>query len=194
MDREHIREYFDNRASEWDSHNRVNPIFLEKIFDYSEIDENSKVLDVACGTGVLTEPYMKRNVKSVTAVDISPEMIGIAEKKYVDTDNIKFICGDALTLEFPEKFNRIMIYNAFPHFPDPEKTVERMAELLESGGRLTVAHGMSREKLEEHHRKVASSVSIGLPEASELKRIFDRFLKTDVCFSGDFYIVSGKKE
>ena len=51
------------------------------ILDNACVGAGSRVLDVACGTGVLTPDYLARDVASVTAVDISPEMIRRARDK-----------------------------------------------------------------------------------------------------------------
>ena len=67
-----------------------------------------------------------------------------------------------------------MVYNAFPHFPEPERLIERLAGLLKDGGCLTVAHGMSREKIDGHHSGMASKVSRGLMAAEDLAEVFAR--------------------
>lgn len=45
-----------------------------------------------------------------------------------------------------ETFDRIVIYNAYPHFIEKEKLVKKVEELLNPGGRFVVAHGACREK------------------------------------------------
>ncbi len=56
-------------------------------------------------------------------------MIRIARKKFPQ-ENVRFVCGDAETAPLGEGFDAIVIYNAFPHFPDPERLVARLAALL----------------------------------------------------------------
>ena len=81
MDKKKIIQFFDQCASWWDDDMIRNEDIICKIFDNCEIDQNSKVLDVACGTGVLFEDYLKRNVSSLTGIDISSEMVKIAKRK-----------------------------------------------------------------------------------------------------------------
>ena len=152
------------------------------------------MLDVACGTGVLIGDYLRRGVASVTAVDISPEMIRIAREKFPQ-ENVRFVCGDAESAPLGENFDAIVVYNAFPHFPDPERLVARLAARLVSVGRLTVAHGSSRADIDAHHRGAASRVSNGLMDSEALAAIFARHLRvTDVISNDEMYQVVGEKE
>ena len=87
-----------------------------------------------------------------------------------------------------------MVYNAFPHFPDPERLITHLSGLLAEGGVLTVAHGMSREKIDAHHHGSASKVSMGLMPAEQLAGIFGRHLDvTAVISNEDMYQVAGKR-
>ena len=78
-----------------------------------------------------------------------------------------------------------MIYNAFPHFPEPERLISHLAGLLAPGGTLTVAHGFSREALDAHHAKTARSVSNGLLPVEALAGLFAQQLTVTVQISND---------
>jgi len=152
------------------------------------------VLDVACGTGVMFDYYLQRGAASITGIDISPEMARIAAEKYGHEGKVQVICGDVEEYTFDRKFDRIVVYNAFPHFPFPKRLIKTLAALLKEDGRLTVAHGMSREAIDGHHRGAASKVSNGLMTAEELKRIFDAHFDVEVVISNrHMYQVSGVK-
>lgn len=189
MNKQKIAEFFDNCASWWDDDMIRNEEIIGKILDNGGIHQGVHVLDVACGTGVLFPDYLKRGAASVTGIDISPEMAKIAAQKF---PQVKVICGDVEETDFDRKFDCIMVYNAFPHFPDPERLIQVLAGLVRPGGRLSVAHGMSRAALTNHHAGRASSVSIDLIHESELKEIFSKWFDVDVVISDDrMYQVSG---
>ncbi len=136
--------------------------------------------------------YLSRGAE-VTGIDISPEMIKLAKQKYAGT-GVRFICGDVEAADVGQDFDAIVVYNAFPHFPDPERLIFRLSGLLAEGGILTVAHGMSREKIDAHHHGSASKVSIGLMPAEQLAEIFGRHLDvTAVISDEDMYQVAGKR-
>ena len=191
MEKKDIITFFDKCAPWWDADMVRNEDLIAMILDNGGIRENMHVLDVACGTGVLFPDYLKRNVASVTGIDISPEMARIAQEKFPD---VKVICGDVETEEFPQKFDAIMVYNAFPHFPDPARLIKVLADLVKPGGKLSVAHGMSRAQLTSHHAGRASSVSIDLLHEKELAALMEPYFDLEVMISNDrMYQVAGTR-
>ena len=173
MNKQDIIEFFDRVAPRWDAEMIKNDVIIEKILDNAEIEEGQDILDVACGTGVMFPYYLQRGVASVTGIDISPEMAKIAEGKFSGESRVQVICGDVEAVQFGRKFDRIVVYNAFPHFPKPKRLIKILAGLLKDNGRLTIAHGMSREAIDGHHKGPASKVSNGLMSAESLKKLFD---------------------
>ena len=194
MDKKDVIEFFDRCAPTWDAGMIKSDTIIGKILDNTEIEAGQDILDVACGTGVMFDYYLQRDVASVTGIDISPEMAKIAAGKYADQPKVQVICGDVEEYAFGRKFDRIVVYNAFPHFPYPKRLIKVLAGLLKEDGRLTVAHGMSREAIDGHHSGAASKVSNGLMEADSLKRIFDAHFDVEVVISNrHMYQVSGVK-
>ena len=188
MEKKDIIEFFDRCAPWWDADMVRNEDIIATILDNGGITAGIDVLDVACGTGVLFPDYLKRNVHSVTGIDISPEMAKIAAAKF---PQVKVLCGDVETAEFDKPFDAIMVYNAFPHFPDPARLIETLARHIRPGGRLSVAHGMSRAALIRHHER-ASKVSIDLLEETELAKLLSPWFHVDIVISNDhMYQVSG---
>ncbi len=187
MEKKTVADFFDRCAPWWDSDMIRNEELIAAILNNGGIRSGATVLDVACGTGVLFPDYLKRGA-TVTAIDISPEMARLAAAKF---PQVTVICGDVEEYAFEEQFDCIMVYNAFPHFPDPEKLIERLAGLVKPGGKLSVAHGMSRAALTDHHKR-ASAVSIDLLHERELAAIFSRWFDVDVIISTDrMYQVCG---
>ena len=194
MDKKDVIEFFDRCASTWDAEMIKSDAIIGKILDNAEVGPDMDVLDVACGTGVLFDYYLSRGVASVTGIDISSEMAKIAAEKYAGEDKVQVLCGDVEEYAFGQKFDRIVVYNAFPHFPYPKRLIKTLANLLKEDGRLTVAHGQSREAIDGHHKGPASKVSNGLMAAESLKRIFDAHFDVEVVISNRrMYQVSGVK-
>lgn len=187
--------FFDARAGAWDSEMIRSDEKIRIILDNAHVRKGSRVLDVACGTGVLLPDYLAREVESVTAIDISSEMIRIAREKFPQ-ENVTFICGDVETEDVGRDFDAIVVYNAFPHFPDGERLIRRLAGLLAPGGILTVAHGMSREAIDGHHQGSASKVSNGLMSVTRLAGIFDKVLNVTAILSDErmYQVAAAKAE
>ena len=189
-----VRAFFDRYAASWDKNTIRNEDVISLILDNAGIRKGSVVLDVACGTGVLIGDYLKRGVASVTAVDLSPEMIENAKSKDPQ-ENVTFLCGDAEEIEPGKNFDAIVIYNALPHFSDPDKLIEHLSRLLKPGGILTVAHGASRETINACHTGAAEHVSAGLMDAEELASIFGKSLLVTTVISDErMYQVAGKRQ
>ena len=189
MNKQDVKDFFDRLAPDWDEDIVRSEHVLSAILDCGGIRPGIDVLDVACGTGVLFGDYLSRGVASLTGIDLSPEMVRIARAKF---PAVTVLCGDVEETGFTQKFDAVMVYNAFPHFPDPGHLVSVLSGLLKPGGRLTIAHGMSRASLIAHHSGRASKVSIELPEANELAALMEPMLRVDAVISDEEkYIVSG---
>ena len=194
IDKKEVIAFFDRLAPGWDAELIRNEDVIKKILDNAEVSEGKSVLDVACGTGVLIPDYLKRGVTSVTGIDISPAMAKIARKKFPQ-ENVIIFCGDVEETAFDRQFDCVMVYNAFPHFMDGDRLITCLAAKLQPGGTLTIAHGMSRAKIDAHHHGSAQHVSNGLMPAEELAEIFTRSgLAVTTRISDDrMYQVTGKK-
>lgn len=194
MEKRDIIAFFDRCAPTWDAEMIKSDAIIGRILDNAQVGGKQEILDVACGTGVMIPYYLERDAAAVTGIDISPEMAKIAREKFREEPRVELLCADVEQKDFGKRFDRIVVYNAFPHFPDPDRLIRTLAGLLAEGGRLTVAHGASREAIDRHHSGAAHAVSRGLMPAWELKEIFDRYLKTEVVISDDrMYQVSGVK-
>ena len=87
-----------------------------------------------------------------------------------------------------------MVCNAFPHFADPARLIARLGRLVKPGGRLSVAHGMSRAAIDSHHSGAAHRVSNGLMHEDALRALLAPYCDVDVCVSdARMYQVAGTK-
>jgi len=187
-----IIAFFDRWASDWDADMIRDDRKIGFILDAAHVVPCARVLDVACGTGVLFGDYLARQAAHVTAVDISPEMARIASSKAEGTC-IRVLCGDAQTLDLSGPFDCCVIYNAFPHFTNPEALIARMAALLRAGGTLCIAHGMSLDALHKHHER-ARSVSREMFTAEALSAMMAPYFDIETAVSDDEkFVVAGKK-
>lgn len=194
MEKQDIINFFDEHAHHWDDDMIRNDSIINTILDNAGVSDGKAVLDVACGTGVLFPDYLNRNVASVTGIDISPKMAEIAENKFRQ-NNITVICGDVEEMDCRESFDCVVVYNAFPHFINPDRLIKKLSEMVKVGGTVTVAHGMSRKMIDRHHSGTAHKVSAGLMSEDELAEIFSKYLKVTIKISDDkMYQVTGIKE
>ena len=191
LSKEDVVAFFDRLAPYWDDEIIIDERKIETILDAAGVKVGSRVLDVACGTGVLFPFYARRGVEHVAAVDISSEMIKIAQSKTNDP-RFQILCADIESLEGTGDYDCCVIYNAFPHFSEPERLITMLSDWLKPGGRLTVAHSMSIDELNQHHAASAASVSRRMLLLSDMIALFERRFYVDTAVSDDEkYIVSG---
>ena len=193
IDKREVIAFFDRCAPAWDAGMVRHEPVIEAILDNAGVGSGMRVLDVACGTGVLFPDYLARGA-SVTGIDISPEMARIAAEKFAGEPRVQVLCGDVEEAVFSQPFDVVMVYNAFPHFPDPARLIARLGRLVKPGGRLSVAHGMSRAAIDGHHSGAAHRVSNGLMHEDALRALLAPYCDVDVCVSDALmYQVAGTK-
>ena len=187
-----MSEFFDKYAPTWDNGCEPNSPAREAVAFIAGVS-GKNVLDIACGTGVMFPEYIEAGAKSITGVDLSPEMVRIAAEKFSDYENIEIICEDVLALE-NDLFDTVILYNGYPHFLYKESLVKKVSELLVPGGRFTVAHGMSRDALNLHHDGLPENICTDLLPASEEAKVWKKYFDVDAIVDTDsFYLISGRK-
>ena len=195
MNKNKIKDFFNDLASKWDAGMVKDDEIMRIILDNAEVRKGKDVLDVACGTGVMIDYYLDREVNSITGVDLSDKMCEIASNKFKNNKNVTIICEDVEEYCSDKKYDAIVVYNSFPHFIDPEHLIAHLSSLLKKDGILTIAHGMSRDKLNYHHSTISSEVRRELMEANELAQLFSKYLEVTTIISNDkMYQVVGKKK
>jgi len=109
--------------------------------------QGRKVLDVGCGTGIMSLLALRKGAAKVVCGDISSYMLEVgrtkAERQGLSADRIDFRQLDAEILPFEDaSFDFVMTGMTLGLLPDPEKAVKEMVRVLRPGGLLSVgAHG-----------------------------------------------------
>jgi demethylmenaquinone methyltransferase/2-methoxy-6-polyprenyl-1,4-benzoquinol methylase len=120
----------------------VNPIFYSDemrstVVDMAELKKNSRVVEIGCGTGFTTAEIVRRvGEKNVTAVDLTPEQMVKAIKKF---PNVNFLRGDAENLPFKDgTFDAAISAGSIEYWPNPQKGIDEMVRITRSGGRVVI--------------------------------------------------------
>lgn len=109
--------------------------FLTRYVDMKGL-QGKNVLDIACGTGVLTEQFVRMGA-NVTGIDLTPKAVELTKKRlalYGLTANI--IEGDAQKLPFPDhSFDFVCAWGCLMHMPNTEKAISEIQRVLKPGGK-----------------------------------------------------------
>ncbi|WP_133781351.1 trans-aconitate 2-methyltransferase [Kribbella sp. VKM Ac-2571] len=133
MSREHLRTTFGEDAELYD---RVRPAYPRELFEELArmVGDRPKVLEIGPGTGQATAAMVQRGW-SVTAVELSPELGGVLQRKLPE---VEVIVADFDTWELPSaEFDLVISATAF-HWLDPATRVQRCVDMLRPGGALAV--------------------------------------------------------
>ena len=125
--------------------NEIGPFAVtKKLLDLSKIKNGDSVLDLACGTGLVTKKLIRKVGKKgqIYSIDSSESAIKIAKKWIGTRKNLHFVRADAEKIQFKTKFDAITCQYALFFFPNEQKVLKNMKKLLKDDGRITLAvHG-----------------------------------------------------
>ena len=185
------RDFFDHLSESWDETSPPQSKQIHTILAACKIEPGCHVLDVACGTGVMIPELMAFGASSVRAIDLSPKMAKRAAEKFRKHENVFVSVADFY--KFDERdFDTITAYNAYPHFLDKAGFAAAAKRCLKEGGRLIIAHGDGRDKINSMHKghgtiQVSSELLSPTDEAHRLTGFRpDLLLDRE-----DIYILSG---
>jgi len=164
---------------------------LDRICDAAGMKAGRRVLDVACGPGIVVEA-MGRRGGEVYGCDITTAMLEKARARtaVVGLKNVTFVPGRAEALPFEsEYFDVVVSRSAVHHFADPPAAVREMARVVRPGGRVITVDVMAAESLQEGALHNALEIirdpsHVRMLPRTELHRVLgDAGLKVDSCVS-----------
>jgi len=139
---EHIRNAFDNIAGEYDSQRRyIIPLMDEfygaAVWAAESEKKNPAILDVGAGTGLLSALILaKFPDASLTLMDISEGMLGVARERFAGRENTRFFVSDYSTADPGGPYDIVCSALSIHHLGPAEKRqlFHRIHTTLSPGG------------------------------------------------------------
>jgi SAM-dependent methyltransferase len=106
-----------------------------RLVQFAGIRAGNRVLDVACGTGVVAVTAARRGAL-VTGLDLTPQLLDVARDNALSASvDVEWHEGDAEELPFPADTYDVVV-SQFGHMfaPRPDITVNEMLRVLKPGG------------------------------------------------------------
>lgn len=114
--------------------------YAKHILQRAHLDRGHRVLDLACGTGVLARNAARQvgSTGKVSALDINPMMLEAAKQiSRFSNPPIEFVQGDAAKLPFGnDSFDVVLSNLAVMIFPDRVAALKELNRVATPGGRL----------------------------------------------------------
>ncbi len=136
--------YFDQAARTWDEKpNRIRlaAAVAQALEREIRLEHKMNAMEYGCGTGLVSVAIAHR-VGSITAADISPEMLKVLDEKTKDMgiENITTMLLDLTRHPLPrERFHLIYTSMTLHHIGPVEKLIEKFYRILHPGGWLSIA-------------------------------------------------------
>ena len=107
-------------------------LFVDALLDAAGVEAGTRLLDVACGPGLVSEQAAARGA-TPTGLDFAPAMVAAARSRCPD---LEFVVGDAQALPFAdEAFESVTMNFGILHLSEPERALAEARRVLVPDGR-----------------------------------------------------------
>jgi ubiquinone/menaquinone biosynthesis C-methylase UbiE len=157
--------------------------WAEHFLDTRSDWEGKTVLDMACGTGIVSSllPDKVGAQGTIYSVDINADMLAVAKQRCEGSPTpIHFIESGADAIEFSDdSIDVIVCQQGFQFFPDKPAAAAQMHRVLRPGGGVMISTWRNIEECDAFNVIVQALESIGEPETGDLMRIPFDFMPPD---------------
>jgi len=166
----------------------IGRLFAESLLTAAALRKGDRVLDVACGTGVVSRLAAERVGAdgTVTGMDINPGMLAVARSVTSQDQPIEWREGSAEEIPFPdESFDVVLCSLGLQFVPDKLKALGEMRRVLVRNGRLAInavgptppVFAILEEALSKHVNPDAAAfmrMVFSLHDAQEVQDLIER--------------------
>ena len=165
---EKMSDFFEARLDGYDEHMMTNIESANEFYPFAArqlpTEENCRVLDLGCGTGLELEFYYQLNASArVTGIDLSEGMLSTLQNKFSDKD-VTLILGSYFDVPLGENvFDAAVSVESLHHFTKEEKVplYAKLRAALKNNGYFILTDYFSLSDEEEQlHRQSLSALKV----------------------------------
>ena len=132
-----VAEHFDHVADSYDFWKQKNFYYYNalKALCRSFVPKGSVVTEIGCGTGDILAAL---EPSCGLGIDVSPQMIEIAKKKYASNATLSFEVGDVCTTQKKIDAPFIIMTDVLEHVGDSAKCMENLSRLVAPSARVVI--------------------------------------------------------
>jgi arsenite methyltransferase len=149
------------------------PITLP-VLEKMHLAGTGNVLDVGCGSGWLSRRIAKMVPQGrVVGMDISDEMVRVAQRNSADQSNLQFVIGEVAKIPAePNFFAHAISVESSYYWPDPAAGVKEIHRVLRPGGQAWILINYYRDNPNSHQWGALLAVPTHLLSAEEWSELF----------------------
>jgi len=115
---------------------------LDLVVEMSNVEGGESILDIGCGTGLLSLKFLEATECTINGIDSSEDMLNIWKDKIENlnlSNKVAVKLGDAANIEFEDSmFDIIASTVTLHHLKDKQQTINKIYNLLKPKGRFII--------------------------------------------------------
>jgi malonyl-CoA O-methyltransferase len=193
--KQRIEKSFGSRAQSYHQHATLQRHIAQKLVSFLPEKALSKILEIGCGTGFVTELLLHKYPQSqIHVTDISRDMLHYTQQRFIGYKNLTFSVQDGENLNVDQKYDLVISSMAVQWFENPNATLNGYKNILTSDGTVYFSTLGNKSFQEWRHCLNELNLSSGLLYQHQYDAIFeeDKTLmtyKSGLEFLKDFKII-----
>jgi ubiquinone/menaquinone biosynthesis C-methylase UbiE len=175
---EYLRVEFNEwaRAGKGDSMEQGHRPVGEQAIAQMDISENSRVLDVGCGSGWAARLMAERaKLGTVVGIDVSDEMVEVAREQSKDYPNIEYRVASAEQLPFADgEFTHAFSMESLYYYADIDAAAKEIRRVIAPGGLFVTVVDLYLENEPSHKWVKDLKVPVKLLSTNEYQSLLER--------------------